>query len=188
MQTIVILLKKLFLGIAISALGLLALPLANTYALSPTVTVTPPPAQVSADRLQKTWSKEQAGYTKLGKLLTDAETRIPKLQDFISKAKAKGLDVTTLQAALDAFSSAIQQVQPMYQNIAPLISSHPGFDSSGTVVDATTAMQTVKTFAADVLPIHQTLDGPAKALKDAIAAFRKANTPTSTPTPGQPGG
>ena len=181
--------KKILLVAIIAILGVVSLPYVNTYALGQSQTVSPPPSgQVSTDKLQQIWAREQAAYSKFGKLNTDFASRITKLQDLINKAKAKGIDVSSLQSALDAFSAAVSQAQTLYQGIQSTISSHPGFDTAGKVTDPTTAAQTVKAVMDSLKQIHQTLASPTKALKDAFTAFRQANKPTSTPTPSTNGG
>jgi enamine deaminase RidA (YjgF/YER057c/UK114 family) len=181
--------KKILLVAIIAMLAIVSLPYVDTYALGPAQTVTPPPpGQVSIDKLQQIWATEQAAYGKLGKLSTDSAGRISKLQDFINKAKAKGLDVSSLQSALDAFSAAVKQAQTLYQSGQGTISSHPGFDNAGKVMDAKAAAQTVKAVMDNLKQIREILAAPTKALKVAFAAFRQANKPTSTPTPTPNGG
>ena len=183
--------KTLLVGF-VAALGLVSVPLANAYALGPFDPGTPTaPSQTTSptDRLQRVFSREQAIYGKLGKLFDNANTRISKLQDLINKAKANGKDVSALQSALDAFKSAVQQAQSIYNDAQSLINSHPGFDASGNVVARATALQAVKDLPGKLKDIRQTVMPPLKALRQAIKAFREANSPNAaTPTPTQSGG
>ncbi len=192
MSTITMWFRKTLLVGLVAALGLVSVPLANAYALGTLDPGTPTaPSQTISptDRLQQIFSREQVIYGKLGKLFDNANTRISKLQDLINKAKANGKDVTALQSALDAFSSAVTQAQSIYNDAQSLINSHPGFDASGNVVDRATALQTVKDLHSKLKDIRQTVISPLKALRQAIKTYREANSPNAvTPTPAQSGG
>ena len=178
--------KKILLVTMVAALGLISVPLVNVYALGSSDTGTPTaPSQTitQTDRLQNVFAREQTIFGKVGKLFDNVDAHISKIQDLINKAKANGRDVSDVQAALDAFSAAVKQAQSTYQDAQSLISSHPGFDASGNVVDATTALQTVKDLGGKLKNIHQTVMPTAKALREAIKSFREANSPNVTPAP-----
>ena len=191
MSTITMWFRKTLLVGLVAALGLVSVPLANAYALGPFDPGTPTaPSQTTSptNRLQRIFSREQTIFGKLGKLFDNASTRISKLQDRINKAKANGKDVSDLQSALDAFSSAVTQAQSIYNDAQSLINSHPGFDASGNIVDQATALQTVKDLHSKLKDIRQTVMPPLKALRQAIRAYREANSPNVTPAPTQSGG
>ena len=175
--------KKSLIVAAIAAMGLSALPLFNAYAQSANPPVTPVPGQLSSDKLQKAWGKEQTTYARIGKILDGANTLISKVQSKLDDAKAKGKDVSAVQTALDAFSAALKNVQPTYSDMQTIIQSHSGFDASGTVTDPTQAFQTVQSFKSDAEKIRQAgVSEAGKALHEAIKAFRQANPP-ATPAP-----
>ena len=193
MSTIVVWFKKIWLVVAITALGFAFMPLASAYALTPpnpmaTPVTTPVPTQKGTDRLVQVWAKEQDIYGKLGMFLNNVEERITKGQDLINKAKAKGKDTSALQTAFDNFSAAVKQAQPIYQSTQGIVSSHSGFDANGQVTDPAQALTTVKDLGGKFKDIHQLLHDPRVALQDAIKAFRQKNAPTSSPTPNQSGG
>ncbi len=192
MSTITMWFRRTLLAGLVAALGLVSVPLANAYALgqfdpgtptAPTQTTTP------TGRLQWAFSREQTIYGKLGKLFDNAGTRISKFQDLINKAKANGKDVSGLQSALDALSSAVSQAQSIYNDAQSLINSHSGFDASGNVTDQTAALQTVRDLRGKLREIRQTVLPPFRALRQAIRAYREANSPNNvTPAPTQSGG
>ena len=138
--------KKSLIVSVMAAMGLSALPFVNAYAQSANPPVTPVPGQPSNDRLQKAWTKAQTVYAQIGKILDGANTSITKIQTKLDDAKAQGKDVSSVQTALDAFSAAVKNVQPIYADLKTIIQSHSGFDASGNVTDPTQALQTVQDF------------------------------------------
>jgi uncharacterized protein YukE len=189
MSMIVIRFKQVLLACAVVALGLGAVPIANVFALGPAAPVTPtPPIQQSTSRLGRVWSREQAIYTRLGTFFNNSDQILSKAQDLINKAKANGKDTSALQSALDTFSQAVKQAEPVYQSAGGILSSHQGFDANGNVIDRTQAIATVKDFASQLKNIRQLLRDPRKALREAIKAFRAANRPAITPAPTQTSG
>lgn len=190
MSTIVVWLKKTRVAACILALGFASLPMVGAHALTvsnpitaPTPTSTPP--HKGTIRLEQVWIREQAIYGKLTTFFADIDQRITRWQQLINKAKANGKDISALQTALDNFSGAVNQAQPIYQGTIGIVSSHPGFDQNGSVTDQVQALSTVKDLGGKFLEIHQLLSDPGKALRDAFTAFRLANLPASTPAPNQ---
>jgi hypothetical protein len=193
MSTIVVWFKKAWLIVSITALGFAFMPLASAYAITspdPNATpiTTPKPTQRGTDRLVQVWAREQAIYSKLGTFLNNVDQRITKGQDLINKAKGNGKDTSALQTALDAFSAAVKQAQPIYKSTQGIVSSHSGFDANGQVTDRTQALTTVQDLGGKFKDIYQLLHDPRVALRDAIKAFRQANPPKASPTPNQSGG
>jgi hypothetical protein len=175
--------KKSLIVAVIAAIGLSALPFVSAYAQSANPPVTPNAGQPSSDRLQAAWAKEQTVYARIGKLLDRANTVISKIQARLVKEQAKGKDVSAVQTALTAFSTAIKNVQPIYAQMQTIIQTHAGFDASGNVTDPTQARQTVQDFHAQVTQFRQLgLKAARQALHDALQAFRQSNQPV-TPTP-----
>lgn len=171
---------------AIIMLGLLSLPTAAASASAlPDIATPPAPSQVRTQRLAQAWSREQQIESKLDTFFNTVDTRISNGQALIDRAKANGKDVSTLQVALDAFSAAVKQAQPIFQTTNGIVAAHQGFDSSGNVTDPTKALETVQDLRDKFQQIRQILELPRLALKDAIQAFRQANWPSPTPT--QPG-
>jgi hypothetical protein len=189
MSMIALWFKKTWLILGIVALGFGFMPLASAQALAPSNPATPPiPTQTGGDRLTQAWVREQAIYGKLGTFFADVDQRIPRLQQLINKAKANGKDVSGLQTALDNFSGAVKQAEPIYQSTAGTVASHPGFDGNGNVTDQTQALTTVRNLGEKFREIRQLILVPANALRDAMQAFRSANSPSATPAPTQSGG
>ncbi len=182
MSTIVTWFKTTVLVSTALALGLAAFPSLNVYALAPSEPPAPAtPGPISNDRLEQIWAKEQSAYDRLGTLLDRSDELITKAQGLIDQAKSNGKDVSALQAALDAFADAVKRAHPVYESAKGIIAAHQGFDADGKVTDAQKAIQTVRDLRDKLKEIRQIISGPAKALREAIRAFRQANKPTPTP-------
>ena len=192
MSTIVVWFKKTWLVVAVTALVIAFMTPVSVYAITlsdpiATPITTPIPPQKGIDRLAQVWVREQDIYAKLGAFLNNINIRITNIQELINKAKAKGKDTSGVQTALDAFSAAVKQTQPIYQSTQGIISSHAGFDGNGQVTDQVQALTTVKNLGEKFKEIHQILSDPRNALRDAIKAYRQANEPNASPTPNQSG-
>ena len=163
-------------GLAILVLALVPAPAA--LALTPLQTTTPPTGPDRTARLERVWLRQQTRHDRLGVMFDHVQQRIDRAQQMIDQAKANGKDVAAVQAALDAFSNAIQQARPVYESMQGIISSHQGFDENGNVTDATLAAGTVKNMQEKFQSIRDALSGTAKALREAVREFRQANQPT----------
>lgn len=189
MSKIMMWFRKTFLVAMVAGLGLSALPVASAFALGLNDTATPPaPGLISNARLEQVWAKEQSRYQLLGRMFGDSDKMIANAQKLIDKAKTNGKDVSAVQSALDAFAAAVKQARTVYDGGQSVIASHQGFDSAGKVTDATQAKATVKSVMDIFKQIRQIVEGPRKALREAVKAFRDANKPTGTSTPHQSGG
>lgn len=166
----------------IAALGLASLSIFSVAAAGSN-DPTPPPAQPSGqitnDKLEKVWARQQRRYNRLGHV----DQLVDRIQKLIDRATANGKDASGVQPALDAFKAARKDAQPTYESMKGVINSHQGFDANGTVTDPEKAKETVKDMRDKFQEIKTTLNGTGKALRDAIQAFRQANPrPTATPS------
>ena len=182
MSTIAVWVSRAWLILTMAITGVTsALPAIITQAPGPSSTGTP--AAPSDDRLQRAWAREQRVYDRLGRFFDNVDARIERGQQLIDKARARGKDVSALQAALDAFQAAVKQARPTYESINRIVSSHQGFDANGAVVDPVKAFQTVLDMRDKLQEIRTTVVPAAKALRQAIRDFRLANRPAATSTP-----
>lgn len=175
--------KNTLLFALVAALGLASLPIFSVAAAGLN-DPTPPPAQgqLTNERLEKIWARQQRRYNRLGHVdqLTD------RIQKLIDRATAKGKDASGVQSALNAFEAAWKNAKPTYESMNGIVNSHQGFDANGIVTDPAKAQETVKDMRDKFEEIKTTLNGTGKALHEAIQAFRQANprpwtTPTTTP-------
>jgi hypothetical protein len=178
-----ILFKKTILFALLTVLGLASLPFVNVSAAGEYDPTPPPQGQISDERLERVWVSQLRVYERIGR----TDEFVDRVQKLIDRAKANGKDVSTVQAALDAFKAAAKDAQPIYESIKGIINSHQGFDSDGKVTDPEKAKETVKAMHEKFKEIRETMNGTGKTLHEAIKAFREANPrpqPTPTPTSG----
>jgi post-segregation antitoxin (ccd killing protein) len=189
MNTIV---RKIIIGVLVGALALAGLPLTSAYAAGPADPPvpqgTPDPARVDA-RLTRAFARQNRLLDRIGKLYENAGQGFPRIQQLLDKAKAQGLDVSAVQAALDAFKKALPGARSDYDQAKALADKHDGFDAGGNVTDATAARATVQGIHDALSQFRDALGGTGKALREAIQAFRQAHprpgpTPATTPSGG----
>lgn len=182
--------RKIILGVLIAALIIVAVPLASAYAAGMKDTSTPP-APSTADptvakaRIELAFARQQVRIARIGAEVANFDLIARDTQILIDKAKAKGKDVTALQAAFDAFKAAFEKGKPIYEQADALVRSHAGFDGNGNATDIAKAKDTVKSQAATLKQYHDTVGDSFKAFREAIKAFRQAN-PGPNQTPIQP--
>ncbi len=184
--------RKFFVVLLSGVLVLAALPVQSAFAASPTDT-TPPPTpnstQMAQTRLQLIFQIEQLTVDRDGQLLDKAPDIVARIQKLLDAAGQRGMDVSGIQSALDAFSTALDQAKPLHDQAVALVQSHNGFDAQNNVTDVTQARETVKSLHDDLQQFRTTLMQPLRDLRQAVQQFRQAH-PRPTPTPGgsTPGG
>jgi len=171
--------KKMILAVLSAALVFAALPVTSAFAQGEN----PPKGELTNEKLEQVWARQLKNYEKIGKGFEDTDALIAKFQAKIDKAAANGKDVTALQAALDAFESALKSAKPTYDSMSGMVNLHQGFDANGKVTDAEKAKTTVKDMRTKMEALKSAMGGTGKALHEALKAFREANKPTGTPTP-----
>jgi hypothetical protein len=169
--------KKMILAVLAAALIFAAFPVTSAFAQGEN----PPKGEVTNAKLEQVWARQLKIYEKIAKGFTDTDALIAKFQARIDKAAANGKDVTALQAALNAFGSALKSGKPIYDSMSGIISSHQGFDASGKVTDAELAKSTLKEMRSKMEELKSAMGGTGKALREALKAFRAANKPAKTP-------
>jgi len=138
------------------------------------------PGQISNERLEKVWARQLRIYALMG----HTDKFVEKAQQMIERASENGKDVSELQAALDAFETALKDAQPVYESAKGIVNSHQGFDDNGKVTDAEKAKETVRVMGEKMKEIKAAMDGTGKSLREALKAFRQANPrPERTPIP-----
>jgi len=183
MNTITALFRKTILVTLVIALGLAAFSVTGVQAAGQYDPPTPPtPGPITNERLEQIWARQLHAYERIGNGFERADAFTAKIQELIDRAKANGKDVTTVQAALDAFEAALKDAHPIYESGKGIVNSHKGFDDAGKVTDPEQARQTVKDMHDKLEEIRDAMNGTGRALKEAIKAFREANPRPPRPT------
>ncbi len=179
------LLTKVVLVTVVLALGLAAFPLSGVAAAGIKEPANPPAAQPKPDypRLERLWQREQALYEREGNLLAKADGFIAKVQTLLDRASQKGWDVSAVQAALEAFSSAIPAAEAAHAPGEAIIRTHSGFNANGEVTDPEKAVTTVKALAQVLKDTRIAMNGTGKALWQAIRDLRQTHRAPGTVTP-----
>ncbi|MBI5962386.1 MAG: hypothetical protein HY863_02830 [Chloroflexi bacterium] len=163
--------KKMILSAMAAALIFAAFPATSVFAADDPAST--PTGEVTNAKLEKAWARQMKLYGNLGKLFTDSDAKIEKIQALIDKAAENGKDVTAAQAALDAFEAAVEDTKPVYESMGEIVNSHQGFDSNGKVTDFDEAKSTVQEMGAKLKEVKASMDGTGKALREALKALRK---------------
>lgn len=179
------LLKKSLITLVVLAIGLAALPLSGVAAAGLNEPANPPTSQTKPDysRLERIWQREQLRYQREGTLLSKADGFISKVQALLDKASQKGWDVSTVQAALNAFASVIPAAQTAHEPGQAIIDAHSGFNANGEVTDPATALETVKSLAQVLKATRTAMNGTGRALWQAIRDLRQSHRASGTTTP-----
>ena len=184
MFKLTVFLKKALLVALVAGIGLAALPAGTALAAPGQDEGNPPPQeQISDERLAEIWAREVALYERIGTRLDQIDTMTARVQEFITRANERGIDTSAVQAALDAFSAAVQDARPLYQSANGIVQSHQGFDDSGQVTDRARAIETVRELGGKLREVKAAMGGTGQALREAIRALREANRPSETPAP-----
>ncbi len=185
-------LKKATILAVLVALFFAALPLSASHAAGLNETTTPPAPGSQADpevvkaRLEMIFGRQQMRVMIIGQLAERFDLLSANVQRLLDKASEKGLDVSEVKAAFEAFKDAFEKGKPIYSQAKDLVSKHAGFDSAGKVVDIEQAKSTVKSIADVSKQYRETVGKSFRALREAIKDFRSANprhTPAETPAP-----
>ena len=164
--------KKTIMAALAAALVFAAFPLTSALAQDKTP---------SNEKLEQAWARQLKNYERLGKGFEDTDAQIAKFQARIDRAAENGKDVTALQAALDAFESALKSGEPIYDSMSLIVNAHQGFDANGKVTDAEQAKSTLKEMRTKMQELKSAMNGTGKALREALKAFREANKPADHP-------
>ena len=170
--------KKSILLAIVVVLAVASLPVVSVSASGQNDSL--PQGQITNERLEKIWVRQLRRYKRLGR----TDEFIARLQRLLDRAKAKGRDASTVQAALDAFTAQWKQARPIYEGMQGIVSSHQGFDSNGNVTDSEKAKQTALAMRENFQEIKTVMNGTGKALREAVKSYRQANPrpqPTATP-------
>ena len=166
--------KKTLLIALVAALAVASLPLVGVSAAG-LDDLNPPQGEVSNERLERIWARQLRLYERLGNGFDRSDDFVARTQELIDKAGANGKDVSAVQAALDAFESALKDAHSLYESGKGMVNSHQGFDNDGKVTDPEKAKETARAMGDKLKEIKDTMDSTGRSLREAIRNFREAN-------------
>jgi hypothetical protein len=159
------------LVLMLACVGLAVLPVSGAQAVGLYDAPQPRRGRDYIPRLERLFQSQQERFDHQTGVLARAETLTERVQTKIDEATAKGLDATAVQAALDAFASALPAAQAAHDQAGRLIAAHPGFDDKGKVTDVASAVQTIRGIHAAFREFVEALLPPFRALRLAIRDF-----------------
>ena len=168
------LISRVVLAVLVASLAIAAIPVTSAYAADETP---PTKGELTDEKIEEIWARQLQAYERMGKAYEDTDAHIARFQSMIDKAAANGKDVTSLQAALDAYETALLASEPAYEELGQVFRTHSGFDANGKVTDSEKAKATIKEARQGMKAIKDSMGGTFKALREAIKAFREANKP-----------
>lgn len=136
------------------------------------------PKQQDTSKLEEVYQREQTALAKLAGFLSIGEDAIGKVESLINRGNVKGLDTSSLSAALSAFESSLATAQSGHNLASNILASHAGFNGSGKVVDRDQAVQTLKDAGAAMKSAAATLKEAGSILKAAMQSWIQANKGT----------
>jgi hypothetical protein len=168
--------------VAVSAIGAASVP-AFAQSSSPTANApqqsSPSAARIAA--LEKAFASENTWLATQASNLQKIGQWVTKAQGLIDKAKAKGWNVSGLQAALNAFKAQICNAQGLHNTANAILTNHKGFDANGKVTGAAAAAQTVKDARQSLGDARRVMRQAVLDLRSVILNFRKAHKGSAQP-------
>lgn len=162
--------KKIVISVLMVALVFASFPLTSAYAQGEN----PPKGEFTTERLEQIWERQLNIYERLGKSFEDTDAHLARFQERIDKAAENGTDVSALQAALDAYETALKAAKPTYNSINGIVTAHQGFDENGKVTDADKAKSTVEQMRAKMQEVRTSMGDSFKTLLEGMKTTREA--------------
>ena len=151
---------------------------------APAKPTTPKPANAG---LSHTYKVEQDRLKLQDVRLKNADKHAGKIDEIITKLKAKGQDTAALEQAVAAFRAEIVKARAEWQAAGATLSTHAGFDADGKVTDADQARATLKDAHGHMEQTHAIARAAYAKLHAAVVAYRKAHREVKEPVvPTQP--
>ncbi len=125
------------------------------------------PTSGGSPALTKAFQAEQAFLSRQATHLDNTANLVTKIQDLITRAKARSVDTSAPEAALAAFQAQVSEARSAHDTAAGILSTHAGFNADGSVSDPTLARQTVQ-------DARRSLHSAATILKQAATDLRNS--------------
>lgn len=171
--------KMLVLGVVAIALALFASVLFTPAGIASADPGTPVPPKAGAkanEALEKFYQREVKMLAEQEKQLGKANDLATKAQDYIDEQKAKGKDVTKLEAALAKIKAQVAKAKSAHDQAASILNAHAGFDTNGQVTDPAQARQTVTKAQKSLNEAHKILGNTTQEIIRVLKNHRTANS------------
>jgi hypothetical protein len=134
-------------------------------------------------RLEAIFEREKDALVRQARNIEKLTDLSLKAQERIDALKAKGKDVSGLEAALANFESKLPEISASHKVAVDLIDSHIGFGENGKVTDIDAARNTVKNVHESLEATRQLMIAAVKDVRQAIRTYHEANSPGPTQQP-----
>jgi hypothetical protein len=138
---------------------------------------------LAKQRLENIFEREKSALARQAENILRMDRLTEKAQDRIDALKAKGKDVSGLEAALAAFENALTDINASHAVAARLVAAHAGFADNGKVTDIEAAKETVQKVHDAITATRQMMVDAGKAIRQAIRQYRDTNAPVPTTQP-----
>jgi hypothetical protein len=125
-----------------------------------------------AARLQRLFQQE--------KRVQAVQTQTLERADKVSQRVSTWIEELRGQGALTPFKASVATAPGFHEQAAGLITSHPGFDADGKVIDLALARQTVKDIRDLQVQFRQTIRPALRELIKTVREYRQNNPPAQT--------
>ena len=158
--------KRTMLLIVIAALAITAL-LGAAPALAT-------PGTASTYKLENLLKREQITLANQEERLATSNEVIATVEEWIAHLAARGEDISLLEAALADYKGVNAKAAGHYDTAKSTLDTHAGFDSSGGVIDAHAALQTLVTAGKAERQFHLIITPAAIEFREAVVSYIKA--------------
>lgn len=149
----------------------------NVYAQGTQPPTDPAHPPRDGSRLETAYARLQEFNKKQAERLANSDEFIARIQARIARLKERGVDTSSVEAALVNFQTQLPIAQAAHDSAAVTLSTHAGFDDNGKVTDPIAARETVRSAAADLNTCRQTLKDAAQAIFDAFKNLPRPKAP-----------
>ena len=125
--------------------------------------------------LENFLKREQIALNDQALRLQQANAAITTTQDWINQLKAAGKDTSALESALATYKTQVASAQSSHDSAASVLASPAGFDGSGKVTSAKTALQTIINAGKPLRQAHLTIAQGTVDFRAAVQAWINAN-------------
>ena len=131
--------------------------------------------KIGAIALENFMKREQIALNDQAVRLKAADDVIGTTRGWIGQLKAAGKDTSALESALAAYQAQVASAHSSHDTAAAVLASPAGFDGSGKVTDAKTALQTVINAGKPLRQAHLTLVQGTIDFRTAVQNWLAAN-------------